>query len=416
MTSPLWADFLDFSNSQLLKQSEKLNEWPIAQSFLFMEIAKKDISSSQTQVALKNLASLNQTFSLDPEEFKNFFNLYEFQSAHPQTKSFIAFYRFLKNKEQGFHLWAKIQEKKIQTKSFWGDALLYYKALSLVKQGQLKKATDAFKTLWANSSYPEIKQQSGLQFARLLFESRKYKASSKIYAQLKIPSIRQRELVFLEEAWVHYYLKNYPKTLGLLTALKVGPYSPITPAEGFLLEAAVYKELCHYDRISGVHQSFKKSFEKSLWHIQSRKSLQKDQKLFGLAALDRDLQLLTDLVNQLQKEKKAYLSKKPLNGALHQKLLSFYQIKERNLKFRANLRLKERTRVIAENILQVDQELNLLRYLSKVAALDKPSNRTPAQKIKPQITFKKIRWPVSKEYWQDELNNYRVLIRNQCQG
>jgi len=262
-----------------------------------------------------------------------------------------------------------------------------------------------------------------LQWARLQFEKGLFQKAYDTYSSLKQLSVREQGQVQLERAWSKFYLKDYSKALGLLTALRSPYYLPAITPERYILEMLSYKELCHYEMITKIGLEFKRKFKKTMKRIKDRKSLFNDRLLFNMSAARGRLQLTSDLIGQIRTEYKL-LKKLDFNKGLKTRLLSKHLKMDKRLRLELDQSIQKEVRVVANELLDYKEQINFLEYVAKIDLLRvvrEGENRAyTSEKVK-FLTFEKIYWPVVKkfgrqEFWRDEFEDYKMLISSRCES
>lgn len=97
-----------------------------------------------------------------------------------------------------------------------------------------------------------------IQKARQLFKEKKYLQAEELYADIPNRSFYWPS-VLLERAWVNYYLKNYNRTLGLLSTFKFPLLNVFYSSEITYLTALSYFRLCYWGDAYWVIDEFKKN-------------------------------------------------------------------------------------------------------------------------------------------------------------
>jgi hypothetical protein len=390
-----------------------------ASTLILTDVIKKKISSEMAQKALFELGQIDQEALIDPQDvIDDLLNSNEFGELHPDVQSFVSYYTGMSDLINGFRDWAKKESDNVKENSFWGQKTIYLKGLSEVAQNKLDEAEARFSRLsQAETTSNYFKKRSLLQIARISFERKDYTKANQIYHDLREFPPREKGRILLERAWSLFYLRNYSEALGLLQALKSPVYMVSATPERYILEMLIYKELCYYDKVSEVAKEYYEVFGQSLKNIKKRRDLKKDTALAHMALTNMRLQEQANFIDMLRDEVRTVEDINLKDYAYFKDIIKKYQDKDKEVQQRLYLKMESILPQAAEEVIDSEEQVKFLDYTAKLDALRiaRPGEdrNYKAEKMS-YVKFDKVFWPVENEFWIDELDDYRVLIKSQC--
>jgi hypothetical protein len=370
------------------------------------------------EAALYYIDQLALQIPIDDKRFADLVVESEFPQVHPDIQSFLGYHKGLHHLKFGFNKWAATQIAAIQPESPWHAVMDYWTAIGEVARGRVDKAFSMLSDLIKDNKLPPRYAGLGkLQMARMLFEKGQFEDAENLYVQVNDLGQREHGRILLERAWTAFYLKEFSRSLGLLRALRNKVFdSSITP-ERYVLEMLIDRELCHFEAVNRVARTFAKTFKKSLTVIRERKVLHEDRVLFSMAVLNRDIQERANLVDELRKESERFQHAGFQRFTFYEEVLADFQRSDQLLRAELEPQLEKFARKAAENLLDSQEQIQFLQYTSKLDALRivkaEEERNYRSEKVR-TTNFSKLFWPVDKELWLDEIDDYRVLISSRC--
>lgn len=386
--------------------------------YIFSKLAKERIGTKVGSQSLLWLSEITQKSLYPKKELETLMTTTEFSDLHPSIMNFVSYHQALYYSVMGFPKWADRSYSQIQKDSYWDHLLKYWKAISATARGKIEAAKEQFRLIKENESLPlPFREKAALQYSRLIFEEGHFETSYEIYSALRTLPLREQGRIQLERAWTQYYLKNYSKALGILTALK-SPYfqSSFTP-EQMILEMIIYKELCYYEAVEDVAKKFRKRFAQAFRQIESRKPLKEVPELFNLAAMDKEIQDSANFIHQLRQEYKTLKGFNWDNFAFYKPLVEAYERMDKTLQLRLDFHLEEKARHAANELLDAEEQVAFLEYTAKLDALRivrRGEERSYKSEQISYFKFDQVYWPVNDEFWTDESGDYTVLVSSRC--
>jgi hypothetical protein len=137
----------------------------------------------------------------------------------------------------------------------------------------------------------------------------------------------------------------------------------------------------------------------------------------ALALLDRDLQDKANLIDTLRAEKETLKKYDWQRFIFYRPTLEAYSRRDNTVQRELDMILEPKVRDIAEQLLDVEEQMQFLDYTSKLDALRiiraGEEREYKAQEVS-FLTFEHIFWPVEKEFWWDEFDDFKTLISSRC--
>lgn len=385
--------------------------------YYFMRIIRAHPGSIVARSSLIEVEKLASVIEIDEEDVGRAVNQGNFSELPPAVQQMTYYFTALDNMRRGLWEWVDSSSSRLSPESFWGARFNYYRALEMVRMERSEQALIEFRSLSENKALPEIlRRKAAWQHARLLFERNQHENAESIYAGFLFPG-REFGRVLLERAWIRFYTKDYSVALGMLRSLRSPYFNSSRSPEQYVLEMIIYRELCHYKAAKETAKEFDRIFGGTVKAIQDRQPLEQSDLLMSMALQRAGFLPMADLVARIRREmadmQKA-LSKSRVNIG---PILAEYSYREKEIRTRMQPRLQKQLRAEAEAVLEASDQVRLMEYM---AGLDQLRIRSgveerlyQSEKIE-RFSFDQLYWPLEKEYWWDELNNYRVLISDQC--
>ncbi len=397
----------------------RLHNISYASSLLLREIIKKRLNTELAQKALYELDLIAQNFYYDPVEISDdLLNSNEFGQLHPDVQNFVSFHIGLSDLINGYRIWASKELKKVKYESYWGQKITYQKALNEVSQGKLDEAEARFSQLTQLPTvHPNIKKRSQLQIARISFERKDFKKASNIYRDLRDFHVREKGRILLERAWSLYYLKEYSEALGILKALKSPYFEVSSTPERFILEMIIFKQLCYYDTVSQSAREYYDFYAPALGAIKKRKKLNVEATVARMALMNFQIQEQANFINQLRDELDLMVELDINDYKFFKDYPRLYREKDKEVQQRLNHEMERFFPQILDDILDSEEQVKFLDYTAKIDALRiirRGEDRSYESEKINYVQFDKIFWPVEDEYWLDEYDDFKLLIRSQC--
>lgn len=381
------------------------------------EIVRTRAGTQASFLSLVLLQQIMQEFPYDLQSLKQELILDLDLDRPPQEISdMVAYFNTLEDRRLGFSAWAQKNQNAVSVGSFWDFQLRYNRALEEVQQNKIDSAIERFASLGANPLVPKyLKNKAVHQYARLVFEKGDFEQAYRSFEDVKL-NPRDSGHLLLERAWSKYYMRDYSKALGLLTALEAPIFDSSRSPEVYILKMVIYKELCYYDAAFEVMEEFKKRFSRSIDIIKKRGDLRKDQQLVNMALADHRLSEQVHYYNEVKSEKRRFLDSNMKDIGVFKPYSSKYDIRIAELSNRLNYQLRDPIRKVADRLLEWQEQMSFLDYQTRVDSLriSRPNNEEFAAEKISLTRFNQVYWLFMDEFWLDELENLKVLVESQC--
>ncbi len=386
-------------------------------TLLFDEIIRKRRGTILAEKALLELSEITSLVPYDTLEIgEDLLASNEYGPMHEFATSFTSYHAGLYNLTRGLPEWAKKDFKKVHPDSYWAFRLRYLTSLGEIARNRLDMGFEKLKELFDEKKTPQsLKEEIRLQLARIHFEKGEFETAYKLYYELDVP-LREKGRVLLERAWAKYYMKDYSKALGLIKALQAPIFEHALTPEAYILRMIIYKQLCHYEAVIDAADEFRSVFSSALEDIRNRKKLSGNWLLASMALKKKELQDMAQLIHNNRREYEELKEYAWEGFQFFEPMLRRYLSKDKEIQKRIDLLLEEETRIQAEELLSAEEQVAFLDYTSRLDELRiirrGEKRKYEAEKIS-YLSFERISWPVQ-EYWTDELEDYREILRSRC--
>lgn len=373
--------------------------------------------------ALTLLDELVKEGPITETEIKKLVNTGSFKEVPEDLIPMVSYYVAVGNNEKKLTTWISPFLQKMGEHNFWSLRWNYQTALEELRRKNSPDATSKkLEALLEKTAGDEklawLQEQIQWQQARLKFELADYDGALKLYEQFNA-SGRWMGLAKREQAWVHYWRGDYADTLGILEALKAPFFSASTDPEQYLLEMLTFRKLCFFGSTKTPAAEFQARYKKALEHVRERKNLSDNADLTRLSFMKASMMSEVETVTMIRDESKN-LSQYGLPTALRRELEFVYKRAEIQKRQDLEILLKEDLPIEAARLLDLDNQIQLVDYLSGLDAFRIQQDYGKTDYQAPSAVsgdYRTLYWPArGDEFWYDELKNYRVLVHDRCSG
>ena len=251
---------------------------------------------------------------------------------------------------------------------------------------------------------------------RVLYERQRYEEAQAAYDHLTPGLAPDDARLLLEKAWTAYFLADPRTALGHLYALDAPSYRGVFLPERFVLAGLTYKNLCHYDRAQGAVEAFRGRFGRLIEAVRARRPIADDPVVRRVVATDDTVRPLLALAQTLADERE---DAQDLGGPLGAHLVRVYDAAVAVAGARLEQARTAAVREFERELLHFDEQMNLLAYEVDLdrhrRTLGEDYLARGPQEAPPVPLWGTATWfPADGEYWNDELNLYRVHIDDRC--
>jgi tetratricopeptide (TPR) repeat protein len=333
------------------------------------------------------------------------------------TNSYF-FYKGLIARDHGMEKWAEHYFTNLDKENF--PKYLFYSAIESYAKKDYPTAEKALKKILSTDLGPDqavFAKKVARTLARLYFEQENYAKSFDIYQSflLKVNPVTISD--WLEAAWNLYYLKRYNQAIGYLFNLESKSAGESINLEKYLLRGLVYQRACDNQRMESLLDTFGKDFGPAINGIKSGESLQKlsqlktiyfpdngeyNQTITSLKELKRESGQLDGLPSRLN-ELSRYLYSSEISH-LNRKMTSYSE--------EALYRAASHLITVSESLRFLKFDVSRERY-DPDAVFQVAENQKPKEEKVQQAGFE-IHWMQMGDFWRDEREDYRGVLRNRC--
>lgn len=266
-----------------------------------------------------------------------------------------------------------------------------------------------------------------IQKARKLFKEKSYQQAEEIYADIPNRSFYW-PTVLLERAWTNYYLKNYNRTLGLLSTFKFPLLKVFYSSEITYLTALSFFRLCYWGDAYWVIDDFKKNDLSKIADLKTtlKNGENKSEILDNWFKTLKRTAYFSETAKELMalEDERAQLSmasKHVLHDILQKKLDTQVKSRQVSLNRYFNYYLKnklENSALYNEQIEILELEILSVTRKSQYQKDAKIGRVVGGYEYLPRTRFQYF-WdfPLNNdaEFWADELGNYVFALKSQCE-
>ncbi|MDY7034069.1 MAG: hypothetical protein SVY10_19430 [Thermodesulfobacteriota bacterium] len=339
----------------------------------------------------------------------------EYGFVEKEIADFINYYQGTFDWEHGFFSWGNSHFNKITPKTYYYYKYLYQKALFRVYENRIDDATVLLKEIIETEALADdFKDEVRRTLARLFYEKGQFKESIEAYQHIKKPILKQAGNL-LERAWSQYRIGNPEKAMGLLYAFEAPGFKDYFTPEYYLLKSFIYKDVCHYQKVLKMVDEFRSRYKNSLENIYNRGKAKDDPALLLVLLKKNQIDETWRFLNLLKYERTrcSEIQDKPFRDYMEK--IYDLQVEESINYFRRLVR--EEYEKIANELLKYEEEAYLMEYeigldMSQRVyqyryGMDNKNDQKRSERI--------IAYPFQGEFWNDELSDYKVTLRNKCE-
>jgi hypothetical protein len=335
-----------------------------------------------------------------------------------RINNFVHYYQGEYDWEHGLFDWGDEHFAQIEDNSYYHNKYLFKQALREIATDQIDTAVATLKEVLRKSPNGDrLTDDARKTLARLYYEQSKFSQADFLYQQIEMNIVEQAQNL-LERAWAHYRLGNLERAMGLLYSFEAPSYRNAFTPEFYILKSFIYKDVCHYKKAMNVLGEFKARYGLALDNIYSRGALQNNQAML-LVILNKPwiqrvwkfLELLENEQNRLARihhpELAAYLN-------------NLYTLKRKQYEQRFRLLVRDEYEKMANEMLRFEEEANLMEYeigtdmYQRVSAISFKEGTSHQTESDGDAASLKAVYNFQGEFWNDELDDYEVVLPNKC--
>ena len=344
----------------------------------------------------------------------------EYGFVESELSNFIHYHQGVFDWKNDFNVWGKNHFNKINKKSYYYFKYRYQVALYHIVNDEIDDAIKILEKILEKPFEGEaFKNTIRKTLARLLYEKKEYAKADALYEQISTNIVYQAQNL-LERSWSQYRLNNQEKAMGLLYAFNAPAYRNYFSPEYFLLKSFIYKDVCNYGHALNVIDEFRQHYKTSLVNIYERDNISESSELL-LALLGKEkINRLWKFINLLEEEQSRI---QEFNSpALQAYLKNIYALQLDESTTELRLVIDEKYEEIANDLLEYEEKTDLMAYeisldmYQRVYQYHYDEESEDADKANENSFYRHYYafYPFQKEFWNDELDNYKVILENKC--
>ena len=341
---------------------------------------------------------------------------YGFVEKH--IDDFVHYYQGEYDWEHGLFDWGDEHFAEIEKGSYYHNKYLFKRALREISADRIDAAVATLKEVLRKlPDGDRIKDDARKTLARLYYEQGKFSQADFLYRQIELNIVEQAQNL-LERAWVHYRMGNLERAMGLLYSFEAPSYRNSFTPEFYILKSFIYKDVCHYKSAMTVLDQFKTRYGEALDNIYSRGAI-KDNQAMLLVILNKPwVKRVWKFLEQLESEQNRLDQIR--HPALAAYLDNLYRLKKEQYEQRFRLLVRDEYEKMANDMLRFEEEAHLMEYeigtdmyqrVSAITFKEEPSEKTETDEG--QTSLKAV-YNFQGEFWNDELDDYEVVLPNKC--
>lgn len=330
---------------------------------------------------------------------------------------FVHYYQGEYDWEHGLFSWGDAHFNKIRQETYYHDKYIFKRALRAIYDDRMDEAVSDLKKVIRNAANGStLKDDARKTLARLYYERGKFSEADFLYRQIEMNIVEQAQNL-LERAWVHYRLGNAERAMGLLYSFEAPSYVNSFTPEFYILKSFIYKDVCHYKTAMKVLDHFKVRYGESLENIYQRQPLQDNNAMLLVLLNKTKIKTVWHFLNLLESESELVGNETEPNLKAYLELL--YTLKRKEVEKRFKVLVNDEYEKMANAMLQFEEEAHLMEYEIGIDMYQRVhdfhvEDKQPEEK-KGKARDKIAVYAFQGEFWNDELDDYEVVLPDKCQ-
>ena len=335
-----------------------------------------------------------------------------------KINDFVHYYQGEYDWEHGLFNWGDEHFAQIEKGSYYYDKYLFRRALREISEDHIDAAVATLKdVLLKLPDGDRLKDDVRKTLARLYYERGKFTQADFLYQQIEMNIVEQAQNL-LERAWAQYRMGNLERAMGLLYSFEAPSYRNSFTPEFYILKSFIYKDVCHYKSAMHVLDQFKERYGQALDKIYSRGAIQDNQAMLLVILNKPWVKRVWDYLELLDKEqgKLSQIHHPELSAYLN----NLYDLKRQQYEQRFRLLVRDEYEKMANDMLRFEEEANLMEYeigtdmYQRVSALTFKEETAETAEAEKEEQAPKAIYNFQGEFWNDELDDYEVVLPNKC--
>jgi tetratricopeptide (TPR) repeat protein len=332
---------------------------------------------------------------------------------------FVHYYHGEYDWEHGLYEWGDDHFSKIQPDSYYYNKYLFKKALREYYRNRPDEAVSLLKQILMKlpDGLP-LKDDTRKTLARIYYELGKFDKADFLYHQIEMNIVEQAQNL-LERAWVHYRMGNSERAMGLLYSFEAPSYTNSFTPEFYILKSFIYKDVCHYKTAMQVLDQFKGRYGDALETIYQRGKPQDNEAMLLVILNKPRIKRQWDFLNTLDREMQ--LCEQIEDPELKSYLGRLYAMERELSEQKFRLLVSTEYEKMANGMLRFEEEAHLMEYEIGLDMYQRVNNyhysEEESDDQKPVASKQTVAvYNFQGEFWNDELDDYEVVLPNKCQS
>lgn len=335
-----------------------------------------------------------------------------------EVADFVHYYQGEYDWEHGLFEWGDDHFKLIAPESHYYYKYLFKKALKRLYEGDLDAAiADLKKVILRADSGSILKDDARKTLARLYYEKGDFAKADFLYQQIEMNIVEQAQNL-LERAWSHYRVGDPERAMGLLYSFEAPSYTNSFTPEFYILKSFIYKDVCHYKKAMEVLGHFKERYGRALDAIYQRRPPQENQAMLLVILNKPRIKQKWRFLKLLDKEKLRF--DKETDPALKAYLEKLYELKIEEAESKFRILILDEYEKMANAMLRFEEEAHLMEYEIGLdmyqRVYDYHYSSDKSEEMSGKDGRKKAIYTFQGEFWNDELDDYKVVLPNKCEN
>lgn len=331
---------------------------------------------------------------------------------------FVHYYQGEYDWEHGLFSWGDDHFQKIDAESHYYYKYLFKKALRSLYEGNVDAAmADLKQVILKADSGSLLKDDARKTLARLYYETGDFAKADFLYRQIEMNIVEQAQNL-IERAWAHYRLGDPERAMGLLYSFQAPSYINSFTPEFYILKSLIYKDVCHYKKAMDVLGRFTERYGKALDAIYQRRPPQENQAMLLVILNKPRIKQRWRFLKLLDREK-LRCEKEP-DPALRSYLATLYELKIQEAESKFRILMLDEYEKMANEMLRFEEEAHLMEYEIGLDMYQRVYDYHYSAETSEETTNengrKKAIYTFQGEFWNDELDDYKVVLPNKCEN
>lgn len=332
---------------------------------------------------------------------------------------FVHYYQGEYDWEHGLFEWGDEHFSQIRSGTYYYNKYQFKKALRSLFEGKTDEAIALLKQIIVNAQDgTALKDDARKTLARLYYEKGGFDKADLLYQQIEM-NIVEQALTLMERAWAHYRMGNAERAMGLLYSFEAPSYANSFTPEFYILKSFIYKDVCHYGKAMNTLTLFKERYGTALENIYDRQPPQENKAMLLVILNKPRVKRMWHFVNLLDNEH-TRVEKALKDPGLIAYLDKLYALKKEEVKDRFRVLIRDEYEKMADQMLRFEEDAHLMEYEIGIDMYQRVYDYHYSEKAEEEERadddLPKVVYEFQGEFWNDELDDYKVTLPNKCRN